>query len=104
MKVQRSERADALYIEFDDRDVAYSENLSRGGQYDRGVDYAADDTPVGVEFLNVSRGIDLADVPRAEEIARAVRAAGITVSNGPLGRRMRQPASAAEGGASDGHG
>ncbi len=62
-----------MYIQFDDREVAYSENISRGREYDRGVDYAADGTPVGVEFLNVSRGVDLTDVPRADEIARLLR-------------------------------
>jgi len=73
MRMQHSERANLIYVQFDDRDVAYSENISRGREYDRGVDYAADGTPVGVEFLNVSRGIDLTDVPRADEIARLLR-------------------------------
>lgn len=73
MMLQHSERANLIYIEFDERDVAYSENISRGREYDRGVDYAEDGTPVGVEFLNVSRGVDLTDVPRADEIARLLR-------------------------------
>ena len=73
MRMQHSARANLIYIQLDDRDVAYSENISRGREYDRGVDYAADGTPVGVEFLNVSRGVDLTDVPRADEIARLLR-------------------------------
>ena len=68
MILHHSERANLIYIQFDDRDVAYSENISRGREYDRGVDYAADGTPVGIEFLNVSRGVDLTGVPRADEI------------------------------------
>ncbi len=65
--------ADALYVGFDDRYVAYTVDISRNGYYERGIDYADDDTPVGVEFLNVSRGIDLTDVPRADEIAPLLR-------------------------------
>ena len=76
-----SPTADALYIRFNDRRIAYTDNISRRGYYERGVDYADDDTPVGadddspvgVEFLNVSRGVDLTDVPHAEEIARLLR-------------------------------
>jgi hypothetical protein len=72
MKLTHSPRADALYVELSNRPVAYTENLSRDGYYERGVDYAEDGTPVGVEFLNVSRGVDLTDVPRSDEIAAAL--------------------------------
>ena len=73
MDFRYSPTADALYVRFNDLRIAYTEDLSRNGHYDRGIDYADDDTPVGVEFLSVSRGVDLTDVPRADEIARLLR-------------------------------
>ena len=73
MDFRYSPAADALYIQFNDRRIAYSEDISRRGYYERGVDYAEDDTPLGIELLNVSRGVDLTDVPHAQEIARLLR-------------------------------
>ena len=70
MDLEYSPRADALYVRFVDRPVAYSEDISRSGFYERGIDYDDGDTPVGVEFLNVSQGVDLTGVPHADEIAR----------------------------------
>ncbi len=34
------------------------------------VDFAADDTPIGVEFIDARFGIDLRDVPAEREIGR----------------------------------
>ncbi len=79
MRLQLDPSVDALYVEFDNRPVAFTDDISRGEGYDRGVDYAMDDTPIGVEFLNVSRGIDLTDVPRAEEISRLLGAHNIPI-------------------------
>jgi hypothetical protein len=79
VQLRHSPSADALSVRFDDRRVAYSEDISRGDQYDRGVDYADDGTPVGVEFLNVSRGVDLTGIPDADQIARALSAYGLAV-------------------------
>ena len=70
IQIQHDQSVDALYIEFNVRLVAYTDDISRHGYYERGIDYAADGTPVGVEFLNVSRGVDLTGVPHADEIAR----------------------------------
>ena len=80
MRVTYSPRADTLYVEISDRAVAYTTDVSRRGCYEHGIDYAEDDTPVGVEFLNASRGVDLSDIPRADEIAAALeRVRGIRV-------------------------
>jgi hypothetical protein len=46
---------------------------------ERGIDDAEDGTPLGVEFLNASRGVDLADIPQAAEIAATLRARGFKV-------------------------
>lgn len=40
----------------------------------RNVDHDAAGEPIGVEFLCVSDGVSLDGIPRAEEIARALRA------------------------------
>ena len=43
------------------------------GKYDaRRVDYAEDGTPVGVELLYVSQGVDLSDLPNVAEIEEAI--------------------------------
>jgi hypothetical protein len=45
--------------------------------YQRRIDYAANHTPSGVELLNVSKGVDLSDLPRAVELAAVLRASDI---------------------------
>lgn len=57
--------ADALYIRLSDKERDHTTSLDD----ERHIDYAADGTPVGVEFLTVSLGIDLRDIPEAEGIA-----------------------------------
>ena len=80
MRVEYDPASDTLYIELSDSLVEYTEDVSPGRQYDRGIDYAADGTPVGVEFLNASRGVDLTGIPRSDEIAGALeRVRGIRV-------------------------
>jgi hypothetical protein len=46
-----------------------TEDVSRQGQYERGIDYDAEGRILGYEFLNVSRGVDLADLPHQAELA-----------------------------------
>lgn len=43
------------------------------------VDYAADGSVVGVEFISPSRGLNLVGVPRAPEIARAAHRLGLPI-------------------------
>lgn len=65
--------ADALYVSFQARsrgDVARTEDLGDGRQ----VDYDQDGEVLGVEFLAVSQGLNLTDVPDREEVAAALRA------------------------------
>lgn len=66
MQLTYDEIADAVYVYFNQADIARTEELTEG----RAVDYDHDGVPVGVEFLDVSEGIDLSRVPRADEIAR----------------------------------
>ena len=59
------EEADAIYIRLSDNDYSYGEELDR----ERRIDYAADGTPIGVEFLCVSTGVDLRNLPKQKTIA-----------------------------------
>ena len=65
---QYDPEADAVYIRLSDKAYAYGEELDR----ERRIDYAADGTPIGVEILCVSTGVDLRDLPQAQEIALAL--------------------------------
>ena len=62
---RHDEEADAIYIRFSDKDYSCGEELDR----ERRIDYAADGTPVGVELLCVSTGVDLRDLPQQKAIA-----------------------------------
>jgi uncharacterized protein YuzE len=66
MYLTYDEAADAVYVYFERRDVDRTDQLT-----DRvNVDYAADGNPIGVEFLDVSLGIDLDNVPHRADVAR----------------------------------
>ncbi len=79
MKLSYDLTADAVRVRLTDKPYSYTDDVSSNGQYDRGVDYADDDTPIAVEFLNVSRGVDLTDIPCADDVARLLEAHGIRV-------------------------
>ena len=66
MEFRHDEEADAIYIRLSDREYAYGEEIDA----ERRIDYAADGTPVGIELLCVSSGVDLRDLPEQEAIAR----------------------------------
>lgn len=57
--------ADAIYVRLSDKDYAYGEELDP----ERRIDYAADGTPIGVELLCVSTGVDLRNLPQQQSIA-----------------------------------
>lgn len=61
--------ADALYVTLEDKPHSCGRDLDD----ERRVDYATDGTPVGVEFTCVLLGVDLTDIPRADEISAALR-------------------------------
>jgi uncharacterized protein YuzE len=73
MKLRYDPEADAAYVYvaglIPDGGVDRTEDVSRGGQYERGIDYDAADHILGYEFLNVSRGVDLAGLPHRNELA-----------------------------------
>jgi uncharacterized protein YuzE len=75
MDIEHDREADALYVSLNDEPYAYGEDLDLR----RRIDYAEDGTPVGVELLYPSLGVDLSDLPRADEIAEALRAHDVRV-------------------------
>jgi len=47
------------------------------------IDYAADGSVVGVEFIAPSRGVNLTGVPHAAESEREVRRLGLPIRRAP---------------------
>lgn len=55
----------------------------------RRIDDGTDQRPLGVELLNVSKGVTLAALPAPDEIARLRAAAGVTVLAGLVRKHTR---------------
>jgi uncharacterized protein YuzE len=68
MKIQYDKAADALYIALLDKPWAYTKTLDDA----RNVDYSAGHEVIGVELLCVSAGVDLSDIPQADQIEKAL--------------------------------
>jgi Protein of unknown function (DUF2283). len=66
MYLTYDEQADAVYVQFRRSAVTRTEELSDSVT----VDYDAAGQPLGVEFLNVSLGIDLDQVPHRAQVAK----------------------------------
>jgi uncharacterized protein YuzE len=80
MLLRYDPEADAAYVYVDgpipDGGVDHTEDVSHGGQYERGIDYDAGGRILGYEFLNVSRGVDLEGLPHRDELAELVARVG----------------------------
>ena len=68
-RVEHDPEADAVYVRLSDRPYARTEELD---DY-RNIDYDADGCAIGVEFLYVSKGVDLSEVPQAAAVAEALK-------------------------------
>lgn len=75
MKYTYDKEADAIYVQFGRKKYAYGEDIDR----ERRVDYSKDGSPIGVELLNVSLGIDTRDLPHKEEIEQVLKTLRIKV-------------------------
>ena len=73
MKIKHDKKADAVYVYLNNRAYAYGKDLDDN----RRIDYASDTTPIGVELLNVSRGVKLEGLPALKEITEALESRGI---------------------------
>ncbi len=74
MELKWDAEADALYIELDSRPYHHGTDLDD----QRRIDYASDGTPVGIEILSVSDGVNVGGLPQHREIARLLEVAGVT--------------------------
>ncbi len=73
MKVKYDREADAMYIYLSSKPYAYGKDLDD----ERRIDYASDNTPMGVELLCASKGVNLEGLPDVDKIAEAVDSKGI---------------------------
>ena len=73
--VRHDPDADAVYVRLNEGRYARTEEID---DY-RNVDYDADGRAIGVEFLYVSDGVDLSEVPQADRVAEALRPLGLKV-------------------------
>ncbi len=73
MRIKHDKAADAIYISLNDAPYACGKNLDE----ERRIDYASDNTPIGVELLCVSTGVITDDLPNRAEIERALEDRGI---------------------------
>ncbi len=73
MKLKYDKTADAIYIKLSNMPYAYGKDLDDL----RRIDYASGNTPRGVELLCVSEGVNIDDLPYADEITEMLEANGI---------------------------
>lgn len=64
MELIYDHEADAIYIRLRDAPYAFGHNLD----YERRIDYAADEKPMGIELLDVSHGVNVDDLPERAAI------------------------------------
>jgi uncharacterized protein YuzE len=105
MELRHDQQADAIYIYLSSKPYAYGKDLDD----ERRIDYASDNSPIGVELLCVSKGVNVAGLPRVDEIAEVLQAKGIKIyameqyvetshgySNAVFSVKMVSPTQAAE--------
>jgi uncharacterized protein YuzE len=68
LHLEHDRKADAVYV----RIKAAGERINRTKELDenRILDYAVDGSVIGIEFLNVSNGVDLSDLPHRAELMK----------------------------------
>jgi hypothetical protein len=73
MEMKHDIEADAIYIYLNNQPYAYGKDLDE----ERRIDYASYNTPIGVELLCVSKGVNLYGLPRKDEISDILERNGI---------------------------
>lgn len=66
IRMKYDREADAVYVYL--RDLPYASGKKLDGK--RRIDYASDGTPIGVELLYVSDGVDVSDLPDEASIGQ----------------------------------
>ncbi len=75
MEFKRDMEADAIYISLSNKPYAYGKDLDD----ERRIDYAGDNTLIGVELLCVSDGVNIDVLPHRDEIIDVLESNGIKV-------------------------
>jgi len=60
--------ADAIYIYLSDKPYSYTVELDNS----RNINYAEDNTPIGIELLYVSNGVNSMDLPNVMAVERVL--------------------------------
>lgn len=80
MHIDVDRQAGAAYITLRDAPYAFGVDLDHA----RRLDFGADRQPIGVELLNITKPVDLSDLPEPDAIAALLEAHGIPVSTQPV--------------------
>ena len=72
MEFEHDLEADAIYISLSKKPYDYGIDLDN----ERRIDYSADKTPIGIELLCASRGINITDLPNVLEITDLLQSKG----------------------------
>jgi uncharacterized protein YuzE len=75
IKCEYDREADAIYVHLNDKPYAYGKDLDDG----RRIDYASDHTPIGIELIGVSKGVEIDDFPIQNEVIKCLREYDIKV-------------------------
>ena len=67
-QAEHSAESDAIYVTLSEGEIERSVSLDDF----RNIDYSADGAVVGVEFLGVRGGVDLADVPYSHKVEKLI--------------------------------
>jgi uncharacterized protein YuzE len=79
VKTTYDRKHDVAYVEFSGADSARQVALDDATV----IDYAVDGSVLGVEFISPSRCVNLAGLPRAAEIERALRRLHLPIHTAP---------------------
>jgi uncharacterized protein YuzE len=77
VRFEHDPQADAIYITLRDEPYRWGEDFD----HRRRVDFGADNKPIGIELLSVSRGVDVTDLPECEAVRHLLHEHGITISS-----------------------
>lgn len=69
MEFKHDQQADAVYVRLSSQPYAYGRDLDD----ERRIDYASDDTPIGIELLSVSAGVNVDGLPLTDEITKLLQ-------------------------------
>lgn len=75
MRIEHDKEANAIYVYMSDAGYHHGNELDP----DRRVDYALDGSAIGIEFLNVSQGVDVRDLPSEDQLVQELEKVGVKV-------------------------